>query len=458
MENLVIDILEITIPVSIFIVILLLCAPILKRGFVSKWRYCMWLFVAIRLILPLRLNIAGFVTLTVPVGPNAAAAGYQTAAWASLPRLITVIWLVGAVIFAAYQTACYLAFSKIVRRWSRQITDKRILAAARQAAASAGVKRNFKIKYCRAVSTPMIFGIFKPALLLPDIDFTDTELSIILRHELVHMKRHDIWYKLLIMAARTEHWFNPLVHLMARAADTDMELACDAEVVRNQSSAYRRGYCETIMRLVHNCRGRGTALSTCFFFSKRTVLERFHEILDERIKRRGALTFCIIAVSVAVSGEAITFAADGIAGVIEDEFKIAEQSADAPIPSPAEETGAAENVGPAEEQYSDEDDFGYRTIDDYGAAESYSGESDSPAAYSYESDGDEPEYYPPKSEYDSYHTDYAEETGSDLTELQSAPDYVSEDGSRETYLLDDGSTAIVRYDGDIPDTGYILVK
>ena len=70
----------------------------------------------------------------------------------------------------------------------------------------------------------------------------------IFRHELTHYKHGDLWLKLLLLAARCLHWFNPLVHLIARFAQEDIEAACDDAVVRGHDGAYRRAYGETILR------------------------------------------------------------------------------------------------------------------------------------------------------------------------------------------------------------------
>ena len=41
-----------------------------------------------------------------------------------------------------------------------------------------------------------------------------------------------LWLKLLLVLARAMQWFNPLVHLMARFAYEDIELACDDAVAK----------------------------------------------------------------------------------------------------------------------------------------------------------------------------------------------------------------------------------
>ena len=442
MENLMIDIIEITLPISVWIALLLLCAPILKRSYVSKWRYYMWLFVAARLVLPFKISVAKPITMPIPQAiPTAAQTPVVSAAGIDVQKLVTFIWILGVIVFVLYQTAKYISFSGMVRRWAKNVTDERILKAVKAAKDFAGVTRDFNVKLCKAVTTPMVFGIVKPVLLLPCIDFTDAELTIVLRHELVHMKRRDIWYKLLVMAARAVHWFNPMVHIMASAADRDMEFACDAEVVRSQNVDYRRGYCETIMRLVHNGRGRGTALSTCFFFSKKTVLERFKGILDEKIKRNGVVMFCVIAVSVAVSGGVITFATDSVAEVIEDDLGIVERPAPPPAATP-ELT--------AEPQPVDGDDTYYEPESDDGAD-----------GYVYEDDYTVPEYedyVPEEPEYtDNGVNDITigDERGSVYDRL-GEPESSAANGMKDTYSLDDGSTAVLQYEDGTLEHVYIV--
>lgn len=72
-------------------------------------------------------------------------------------------------------------------------------------------------------------------------------LWFILRHELTHFRRRDIGYKLLLLCAALVHWFNPLVWIMLRAAEGDMERACDDDVVKGLSREQRGRYGQTIV-------------------------------------------------------------------------------------------------------------------------------------------------------------------------------------------------------------------
>ena len=113
---------------------------------------------------------------------------------------------------------------------------------------------------CSKIASPMMIGFLKPMILIPNTDYSDNELSVILRHELTHYKRGDIWYKLLLVIANSIHWFNPLVYLMARQANRDLEYSCDDSVVKNSDINFRKGYSTAILKAMKQ--GETTTLST----------------------------------------------------------------------------------------------------------------------------------------------------------------------------------------------------
>ena len=90
---------------------------------------------------------------------------------------------------------------------------------------------NLALLICPAVGAPLVTGFVNPALLLPREAVSDG----VLRHELIHTRRRDLWYKLLLLLARALHWFNPLVHGMARTANRDLERACDEAAVSDRT-------------------------------------------------------------------------------------------------------------------------------------------------------------------------------------------------------------------------------
>ncbi len=373
MKTLFIDTLEIAVPMSFLIGILLLMTPLIKKSIVAKWRYYMWLFVALRLIFPFKIySLPAPITVEIPSGISAAAFPVETAAKSglSLQTILMIVWIAGMAVFALYQLTGYIAFKKNVRRWAKRISDEKTVGVFDEIRASLGIKRSLRFMSCKTVSTPMVFGLINPVLLLPHCEYGEKELGVILRHELVHFKRNDILYKLILLCANAICWFNPLVYKMVSSANRDIEISCDAEVVREENLEYRRDYCRAILSVVHNKKSMSAPLSTCFIISKEGIRERFADILDLKRKRKGIILFSIVALSVLVSGSLVTFATAKTARVLEDDLNIVDRPEPKSEPTlpPAEETtdeDMSDGYADENDPYDDYADFIYEADDEY---------------------------------------------------------------------------------------------
>jgi len=93
---------------------------------------------------------------------------------------------------------------------------------------------NIRLKRSDQIASPLVYGFFRPVILLP-YDFPEKdspEYEQVLQHELTHVRSGDLWYKLGILLVTCIHWFNPLVWLMLHLSTQDLELRCDARVIR----------------------------------------------------------------------------------------------------------------------------------------------------------------------------------------------------------------------------------
>jgi beta-lactamase regulating signal transducer with metallopeptidase domain len=97
---------------------------------------------------------------------------------------------------------------------------------------------------------PAVAGVINPRLVVPaDFDqrFTPEERRLIRAHERAHIDRRDARTNALAVMIQCVGWFNPVLHLAARALRLDQELACDAAVV-DRLPRSRRRYAETLLR------------------------------------------------------------------------------------------------------------------------------------------------------------------------------------------------------------------
>ena len=318
--------------------LLTLLKPLLDKRYSAKWRYAAWLAMAALLLLaPLPWEIVvpqapvpPPVVIEVPkvevsvsrqdglsfqrpaparttARPSAPASQRSAAQTKSFPleKALAALWLAGTAAFLLYHGLGTLLFLRRGRRWSRRPEDEalRVYEAVK---ADMGLKKAPALRVSSAAASPMVAGLFRPKLLLPSGDFSELELTFILRHELTHYRRHDLWYKLVLMLANGVHWFNPLIYLLRREAERDLELTCDDAVVAGAGADVRRAYSETLLASVHRQKIWSRAvLSTHFYGGKEVMKERFRNILGARGRKWGGLA--LVLVLLAAVAAACTF-------------------------------------------------------------------------------------------------------------------------------------------------------
>lgn len=331
LEELFYALLETSIITGIIVLILFFLSPLLNRAYAAKWKYWVWLILAVRLLLPVSISLPQApVQITVPethyaipVTQNQQAANTKTentehvqnsateqtfsaaepaAKSVSLLQIAMMIWLVGFFAFLLHQLIAYKLFRKQAMRWSSAIKDIRVTREFERLSSLMGIKRQIAPLISEKISSPMMTGFIKPLLILPHANYTDMELSYIFKHELTHFKRHDLWYKLLLLFANAVHWFNPLVYLMFCEAGKDLELSCDDEVTKGASFDERKEYSETILASIRRQKAHKTILSTYFYGGTRTLKERFQNILNMGKKRKGTIALLMVLILVGVAG------------------------------------------------------------------------------------------------------------------------------------------------------------
>ena len=293
----------------------------LRQHVRARALYVVWLILALRLVIPVDLSLpepavtveapsyqvslparapSANLPTALPTEESAAEAGQTAPAAASAVRtipvtaLLSALWLFGALAAALVQGGGYLLARRRLLRDARP--DLEAEEQAGQTAAGLGLKRAVPVRRSGQVRTPMVLGLIRPVLLLPEGQAVD---EVVLCHELTHLKRLDLAYKALLVAACWLHWFNPLVWWMSRVAGQNLELCCDDDVAAGRDAAFRRKYGELLLSTAEE--KPGPTLSSRFGGSKQAMKDRLTNLFVK--KKRGRLLACTaVAVLVLVGG------------------------------------------------------------------------------------------------------------------------------------------------------------
>lgn len=328
-EKLLNNLMQIGLTVSLAALVPLILRRLMKKRYPARMVCVVWAILALRLLIPVQLTLpqapvqvmprtsyvvqsdqtafrqAGLPVTQTPArwvtGTQAqtlSAADTGTVKTVDITDILLTLWLAGVIACVLWQGIGYYRLIRSLKGTSQPVERADLHTILQEQCADLVIDREIPLRVSAAADCPMLAGFIHPMLYLSDEHISRTDAAFIFRHELTHYKHGDLWLKLLLLAARCLHWFNPLVHLIARFAQEDIEAACDDAVVRGHDGAYRRAYGETILRSAIAQAQKRKALVSCFGDDKKTLMRRFEGLFDKSVKKRGVALVVMIALLV----------------------------------------------------------------------------------------------------------------------------------------------------------------
>lgn len=335
METFLLNLLKTSLLGSLAILAMLVLKPLWRERYRAKTRCWLWLALAVFLLLPVDFSVKNAPVQAEPpkdytlfvgtdkttiqstdnlFGDMAEKSGQspaqvrdtiiqrpvtnpeqKTTRYIPVTTILFYGYLAGAAAFLLYQGVSYALFRRTVRRWKRDVSRADYAAMLSDTARDLGVSAPEMI-VCEAISTPAVTGLLRPRLLLPHEHYDVQELRYILRHELCHLKRRDMLFKLVLLAANAMHWFNPVVYLMLRQADEDIELACDSAATDGLELPERAAYSRTLLAAVQSS-VRALPATTCFGGTVERLKRRITNVLGAQKKRGLGIVALVLALT-----------------------------------------------------------------------------------------------------------------------------------------------------------------
>lgn len=345
-----------SIVMSAVILLLLIFQGQMKKRFTPLSRYIIWAVIILRLCLPMGF---GFLPelITVPIieqpEPLIITEDYQDRVLAELyidgkteyitpsveqyieehpelnekntglkiakkdiPYLVFALWISGASVFMAVTLAVYfknaVKLNKLIDTPTADLTD-----IYHSVCREMGIKRKPKIYISSLASSPMVYGFFVTRVVLPNMDMDAESLKNIIRHELVHYKRGDLYLKLGAMVANAFQWFNPLVYIACARLSEEMELSCDSAVLSDIDIVARLDYGNSMLEIAKHCR-QAPKLTTGFNPKKKAVKERFENIIDTTKRKRAVVVLILVVTAALVCTAMIGCTVEHKSGIVQD--------------------------------------------------------------------------------------------------------------------------------------------
>lgn len=339
--------------------LLILVIWVLDKRFQWKighlWRKCLWLFICIRMLFPVEIHFQDFnenwtglqIELEVkteqapvfveeesdPIRMNAvqiyepviadnsekeAPEVYEgdTGSEIQNPKtagdilkeywglILAAVWAAGFVVTLFYHILQYYFVKEFYFEEAISCEDGKILALLKECCKKHHIKCHPKLLEKQEAATPMTFGYMKRKLVYPPNVYDEKEMSLILQHELIHMKFFDSWYKTLILIICDLYWFNPVFLLMKRMAYQDVEYVCDEYITKKMSEEDKQIYGTAILKTVTGKYGKAAPSVVQFAVNKKELKNRLNNLFEFKNWYQGIvpLTLALILITIFVMG------------------------------------------------------------------------------------------------------------------------------------------------------------
>lgn len=212
-----------------------------------------------------------------------------------ISRLPFLIWAIGCVAALGSLGVGILRFRKLVRS-ARPVEDPSWHCQLGAVQNELGLRADVRLRLGGDVVTPMTGGLWSPVILLPASasGWSAARRTVVLTHELVHVRRRDALRQLLSRVVLALYWFHPLSWVASRLAAASREQACDEDVlaVGQRPSEYARH----LVSLAANMNRREPVLSLPIVHSSQFEKRIMAIVRRNRSRRRGFITVPVLTV------------------------------------------------------------------------------------------------------------------------------------------------------------------
>lgn len=219
----------------------------------------------------------------------------------SIRSIFFYVWGIVAAIMLINSFFAYRRLRKLITRYT-PVEDAAIQALVNQISATHKNSREFHLVETDQITTPMIFGIRNPYIILPVISLEQAEWTFVLSHEISHFYQGHLYYKLFCEILCDLYWWNPFVYLLRKLLNNLLEMAVDAEVTKSLKAEDKLDYLKCLLKISKMSIYSFKRVQWAVTFSNQDttlISKRIHILLDsmEVKKSKFFLLICGIVIS-----------------------------------------------------------------------------------------------------------------------------------------------------------------
>ena len=201
------------------------------------------------------------------------------------PTVVAWLLLAGMALGVA-RLSLGLAAVRAYRKRTHLVTDRKLIGILNAIRERIGCAAPIELRESAEIAAPATVGWRRPLILLPPQwrEWSEAEQRVVLAHEVAHVVRGDFAGWLFAQLSVVLHFYNPLVHWLARRLRIEQELAADAwgAMAAGGSGTYLTTLASMALRL--DDRAANWAARP-FLPARGTLLRRIEMLRDRKLPR-----------------------------------------------------------------------------------------------------------------------------------------------------------------------------
>lgn len=161
--------------------------------------------------------------------------------------LIIAVWAVVAIIKLWNRCDYYLRSRSNMLFIAKRCEQEKLKEEIKELREELHFKRNFEVYQIPGINLSFNIGILRPVIILQN-EYDDEDLKLILKHELIHMRRGDLLVNMMLELVNCLHWFNPMIYLLESEINSVCEMSCDERVTEGFDSDECTFYAKVIAK------------------------------------------------------------------------------------------------------------------------------------------------------------------------------------------------------------------
>ena len=254
------------------------------------------MIILIRLLFPIEFPFTRSIYIGSVMNPIQEFFGIELVKGITILNFFCIVWVISSIV-------CFLLYLRRIRISKQMLTA--ISQTAKKCKVSSFIKSDSLSDYpvweTDLISVPMVLGL-KEVILLPKKHFSETELEVILQHEIQHVKNHDIYIKQFSNILMIIYWWFLPIYWLNYNINLALEIRADAKATKHLEKADVIKYAYTLVNLEdkfnYTAIDKSLSISSNFFLQEnlKVISYRIHYLLNSDFKKKSNVLILLVII------------------------------------------------------------------------------------------------------------------------------------------------------------------